>query len=453
VQSTVTATGNVAAPGALAVNFATGGRLVEVSVAAGDKVTEGQVLARIDAAPAQGSLDNANANLASARGRVAQLQSGLTGEELAQANVTVQQAVAQVNSAYVTLANAQNTASQNAVGTQNAVNQAGAILAADQNQLTADQNQLAADENQLAAYQSAQAAAQATVDADQAQVTALQTQQFNDGCTSGGAASGGTTATTTPSVCPNHAFNLQQLQSKLSSDQAKLNEAKSNTTSANSAVTSGKSKVASGQTKVAQDQNALTNAQNSQASGQLKDAQAIQSAQLAVSNIELSLQAADAAYAVKVQPPKQGDLAAAQASVVTAETAVDTAQRSLDDTTLLAPADGTVAAVGAQVGQTVSGGGASATSSGATSSGSTSTAGGASATTASSAFVSLTDLTALQVKAGFSETDAAKVKVGRPATITLSALPNQGYGQDKPKRFIGTGVTSRIDQGGRADTG
>ena len=39
VQSTVTATGNVAVVGDLAVNFTTAGKLVEVDVAGGDKVT------------------------------------------------------------------------------------------------------------------------------------------------------------------------------------------------------------------------------------------------------------------------------------------------------------------------------------------------------------------------------------------------------------------------------
>jgi multidrug efflux pump subunit AcrA (membrane-fusion protein) len=39
--------------------------------------------------------------------------------------------------------------------------------------------------------------------------------------------------------------------------------------------------------------------------------------------------------------------------------------------------------------------------------------------------VVLTDLTSLQVVAGFSETDAAKVRLGQPATVTFNSLPNQ----------------------------
>jgi multidrug efflux pump subunit AcrA (membrane-fusion protein) len=40
--------------------------------------------------------------------------------------------------------------------------------------------------------------------------------------------------------------------------------------------------------------------------------------------------------------------------------------------------------------------------------------------------VTLTNLSALQIRAGLSETDSARVKVGQPATVTLAALPNVG---------------------------
>jgi multidrug efflux pump subunit AcrA (membrane-fusion protein) len=39
--------------------------------------------------------------------------------------------------------------------------------------------------------------------------------------------------------------------------------------------------------------------------------------------------------------------------------------------------------------------------------------------------MSLTNLSTLQVIAGFSETDAAKIQLGQPATVTFNALPNQ----------------------------
>ena len=55
-----------------------------------------------------------------------------------------------------------------------------------------------------------------------------------------------------------------------------------------------------------------------------------------------------------------------------------------------------------------------------TSASSTSSAG-----SAGSGFITLTDLATLQVEAGFAETDAAKIELGQPATVTFNALPNQ----------------------------
>jgi hypothetical protein len=84
----------------------------------------------------------------------------------------------------------------------------------------------------------------------------------------------------------------------------------------------------------------------------------------------------------------------------------------------LAPADGTVATLTGVIGQSVPGGGAAAATTNATT--------GAASTATSTAFLTLTNLSTLQIKAGLSETDSAKIKVGQPATVTLAALPGVG---------------------------
>ena len=71
VSQTVSATGNAVTPQDLTLNFSTGGELVELNVTAGDAVTEGQVLAKVDSTTAANELRTAQANLASARGAVA----------------------------------------------------------------------------------------------------------------------------------------------------------------------------------------------------------------------------------------------------------------------------------------------------------------------------------------------------------------------------------------------
>ena len=121
--------------------------------------------------------------------------------------------------------------------------------------------------------------------------------------------------------------------------------------------------------------------------------------------------------ALKAAPPLPGDVAADQAGIVSAQSSVTAAQQAEDGTILTAPSPGTIASVSGLVGQTVSGGGvSSSSSSSASSSGSSSS---------SSAVITLVDLTGLQVKAGFSETDVARVAVGQPATVTFPALPTE----------------------------
>ena len=80
-----------------------------------------------------------------------------------------------------------------------------------------------------------------------------------------------------------------------------------------------------------------------------------------------------------------------------------------------------MAAVSGQAGEDVAGGGVTSgsSSSGTGTSGSSSVGSGS----GSSALVTLVDLGRLEVTAGFSETDAAKVHVGQPATVCLDALP------------------------------
>ena len=86
----------------------------------------------------------------------------------------------------------------------------------------------------------------------------------------------------------------------------------------------------------------------------------------------------------------------------------------------MAPADGTIGAIDETVGQTVSAG----TTSSASGTSSTTTT---STSSSSSAFITLTNLTDLQVVADVAEADASKVVVGAPATVTLNALPTQEF--------------------------
>lgn len=211
---------------------------------------------------------------------------------------------------------------------------------------------------------------------------------------------------------------------QLANDQAQL--AADQSAGNQQAITASTSKVAQSQTKVNADNAAIDkdrdqvqNALNAQTVGLTRDQQTLHNAQNALNSAIRSQESTLAANAVKTQPVKPGDLAAAQASVQSAQITVDNAQRSVDAATLVAPIDGTVATVNGKVGETIGTSGGSAAAGG----GTTGAAAASSSSSSSSGFINLTDLTDLIVKAGFSETDAAKIQVDQPVAITLDALP------------------------------
>jgi multidrug efflux pump subunit AcrA (membrane-fusion protein) len=117
------------------------------------------------------------------------------------------------------------------------------------------------------------------------------------------------------------------------------------------------------------------------------------------------------------------------------EQAVTDARATVDATVLRAPMDGTIASVGATVGETVSGGGSTTSSASAASSSSSSSSsggaggagGGSSSGSASSGsgFISLVNLHAMDLVVPFSESDIGQLRAGQPATVTVSALSDK----------------------------
>jgi multidrug efflux pump subunit AcrA (membrane-fusion protein) len=325
VQSTVTATGNVAAATTLALNFQSSGVLTSVDVKPGDQVAPGQQLAKIDDAQAQASLASAQAALTAAQANLANVQQPVTAAIAAQNQASLVSSNQQVVSAQTSLTDAEQAASLNAVGYQNAVNQA-------QAQRTRDVN------------------------------------QQNTDCT----------VTPNPTAC--------------NQDNA----------------------------AVAKDNDTVTNALQQQATGQFKDQQSIRQATNSLASAQAALASTQASNNAKgVSTP--ASLAQAQSQVTQAQASLLTAQKNEADTTLKSPGLATVAAVNGVVGQTISGGGASSSASGSSGSGASSSSSGSS----SSAFVTLTDLSSLNVVAGFAEADAGRIQVGQAANVSLNALPNQ----------------------------
>jgi multidrug efflux pump subunit AcrA (membrane-fusion protein) len=282
----------------------------------------------------------------------------------------------------------------------------------------------------------------------------------------------------TPQQAAQDSAVLAQSQQQVNSAQTSLNDARAlvafDQSQNQTAVNAASAQLAADQAShaaaaaLAQDQSKLASAQAAQTQSQIKDQQTLDQSQNALTTAQLSLASTQASNAVKSQPPQPGDVAAQQASILQAQNTVAQDQQTLDNTTLVAPADGVVASISGQVGQVVSGsgsgssssGGASATpaassassgssgSSGSAGSGATSGAGASSASGANSstssatpssssssssssstasAFLTLTNLQSMNVAAGFTETDVAKVQLNQPTTMTISALPGQTF--------------------------
>jgi multidrug efflux pump subunit AcrA (membrane-fusion protein) len=86
VTSVVSGTGSLLPAGRMNVSFKQTGVLTEVDVKVGDKVTTGQVLARIDASAQQAALASAQASLASAQANLQATQTPVTAAQTAQLN-------------------------------------------------------------------------------------------------------------------------------------------------------------------------------------------------------------------------------------------------------------------------------------------------------------------------------------------------------------------------------
>ncbi|MDX6455537.1 MAG: HlyD family secretion protein, partial [Gaiellaceae bacterium] len=438
VLSSVSATGSVVAAKDLTLNFQSSGTLTHVDVKAGQQVTRGQVLGRIDSTDAAASMRQAKAALSAAQ---ANLQNAVTGETAAQRKqdaLSVTQAKAAVTAAETALKNAKSAAASDNTSARQALSQAQQQLKTDQGGeavAVAQQKTDLGTYADLAAAQAVVATAQGAVNDDQSrQHSDQQTQfdlqaqqlQWNQQLTADNAAKNTSAASNDQAVLNSLALQLQVLSKTLSNDAYQLSQDQATLSAAQgtvSAIKADASSIQSYEAKIVADKGAVAGATTKVASTVAQGTQSIQSA--TQQETSAKLQAANAALGVTVKqaPPTASVKAQLESAIVQAETNLATAQRTLSETTLRAPVGGTVASVDGIVGQSVSGGGlASATSS--ASSGSTATSGTGSSSTGSSSsgFVTLVGLSSMQVTAAFAESDVAKLAVGQPATVTVSAL-------------------------------
>jgi HlyD family secretion protein len=103
VRQVLTVPGEVIPARQQSLSFSAGGRLIEVTVRAGDTITRGQTLARLDAEPLKLALAQAQADLETKQAALKQLKSGASASDLTAANAAVKDAQVGLQSAQYNL--------------------------------------------------------------------------------------------------------------------------------------------------------------------------------------------------------------------------------------------------------------------------------------------------------------------------------------------------------------
>jgi multidrug efflux pump subunit AcrA (membrane-fusion protein) len=378
VTASVTASGNSESSLATPVSFVTNGVLTAVNVKPGDVVTTGEVLATIDPASAQTTLDSARAQLANAQAALAEAQAGPTAVKRQQDQLAITQAEQAVDAAQDSLSTAQKQLDLDKTSTDTAIDNAQDKLAVD----TKSQNALVSTAEQN-----------------------LRTCQNSQKSSSVQAAMAVPTTSAAPTTTPSSS---------------------SNCTSEKNALTNAKNERTS---TLLSDQQAITTAKQNQKNTLLNDQKAIDTAQANLTSARSNVTSAQLQAQADLHPQTPEQIAQAQANVAAAQVTVDSAQRGINETELRAPQDGKVLSIANKVGE-ISGGGSSGSSSSSTSGttgGSSSSSGSGSvsainpATSSGAGFIVIANPSQLAVTANIAEADAAKVALGQPARITFPA--------------------------------
>lgn len=354
-----TGAGTVIPTSELALSFAGGGRLTELLVSVGDEVEAGEVLARVDSTAAQEALANAELQLAQAvlQNEAAGTETGISFNDIAveQALINLEQAQADLNELLnwtpdedeIALLQAQLEAAQ--AGYNAALGQQGQVSTSIQvSAISLEQAQRDLDDAQ-AAHDTAFDPGREWELNDPRRATALENER--------------------------DAAERSLLRAQESLEVAQLNyngtvsgSSSSNTASSTATVLSAEQALAAAQEKPTDDE--ITAAET-----------AVRKAQLAYQQALLN---------------READSLSQQQ----AELNVQSAQQTVNDTILIAPAGGVVTAVEAGVGELVG----------------------------TSAIITLVDLNQPQLEVYLDETDLDKVAIGYPADIVFDAFPDQTIG-------------------------
>jgi len=449
VTKTVSTTGTVAAQSTTALSFQQSGRVTKVNVTLGQAVKQGDVLAELDAAPLQNALASAQANLNGAQIKLNQLLQAPDAATLAAADQAVVQAQTAYNKAVndlkdlttpptaADLAAAQQAVTQaqsqliqaqaNRAKLSTPVSDADlqtlqAAVTQAQTSLTSAQNGLDNAENTLtsatAALQAVETAYCPDADVEFCAVRAAPLSAHDEqvllSVTAGGTperaaqASSVLASNTSYQAAANAKINAEAnvtvAQQNLAAAEAKLNAALAGPTADD---------IATADAAVASAQQALDAANAKLAALQAgPTATKLANAQDAIASAQAALDAAKAKRDQTYAGATDADIAAQRNQVQIAQLQVEAAELNLQKAQLIAPFDGTVAALNIQVGDVVGASGGAST-------------GGSSS--ASSAPIVLNTPDNVRIDLTISESDLPNVKPGQSGFATFDAIPGRPF--------------------------
>ena len=425
IAVTVSGSGSVAAARTVDLSFQQDGTITSVDVAVGDAVSAGQTLASIDASDLELALQQAQASLKAAEAQLTAAQEGsATPQDLASAQASLDSAQAQLaqtttgtaTKADITSAQAQLTAAKaqlEALTNPTATDLAVAQRKVEQAQIALQSTHDSASQAKTNAQIQLNNATNALTQAQSKYSTAYQNwQHVQDENT----APTNPTTTNSSGVSKPNTLNDAQRQQYYDA----YVQADAALKSAENAVTQAQvSYDAARQSEVLQIQQAeatLQDAQDQLAALQNPSATDLAQARASVTQAQASLakltEGGTASEIAQAQasvtqaqsnldkltaPASDAELAAAEASLLQAQANVATAQHNLDQASLQAPFAGVVSAVSLVPGARAS-------------------------SSASTAAITLVDQSSMHIDVSLSETDAAKVQVGQPVSITFDAL-------------------------------
>lgn len=443
VTNSVSGTGTLQPLTTVEVKSNVGGTLISLGVDEGDTVKAGQVLARIDPADAQNTLEQSQADMVSAHSKVMQAQQSLTMQRL-QDDAQLRSAAQSVETARLKLTQAKDQA-----GLQRSVNET-SIDQAQQN-LASAQAKLAQAEEQARlqptltdmAIAQAKSSLNAAKTAYQQTKTALVPQAISAAQATLGQAKANHT------YAESDLARQQVLQAKGYVAHSDVDAAQQRYAVAKAALDSAQDKcntiadqthddLEAAQAKVEQAELALHTAEANRAQDTLKQHDVV-TAQAAVKQVEAALRAAkanavqnkvkdddvataqaalkqaqaalDTARANSLQSPiKQGDITQANAQVKRSEAAVTNAVTNLNYTTITAPRAGIVIKKYVEVGSVVAGG-------------RTSQAGSGSGVT----LLDIADVSRMYALVNIDETDIAKIQLGQEVDVSVDAYTGEVF--------------------------